>query len=58
MLSPEDELNHRYLLPFDTEHVTVVCPEASTEISFSGATPVACAERLRGRFIGGPSTPP
>lgn len=50
---PEDELNHRYLVPFDTERVTVVCPEASTEISFSGGPPVACAGTdFAGRFIG------
>ena len=40
---PVGELGDRYLLPFDAEHVVMVCPVAGTEISIGGAPAVACA---------------
>lgn len=53
MFWPEAELNDRYYVPVDTEHVTVACPEPGTELSFGGGPPVACTGNdFGGDFIG------
>jgi hypothetical protein len=53
MFWPGSELASRYLVPVDTEYVSVACPVSGTQLSIAGGAPVACSGATFGAdFIG------